>query len=70
MSSAVLARYYKHPVPEDTDVWLAEKARRFRHALLAYRDGARLHAGTTPKAEEINRVALKVGYLVRSGLPD
>lgn len=28
--------------------WLAENARRFRRALLAYRDGARVHAGTRP----------------------
>lgn len=73
MSSTVLARHHTHPVPGSTDVWqhwLAENARSFRHALLAYRDGARLHAGTTPNAEEINRVALKVDYLVRAGLPE
>lgn len=78
MSSMVLARHYRHsipegPVPEGFDVWkswLAENARSFRNALLVYRDGARLHAGTTPNADEINRIALKVEFLVRAGFPE
>jgi TetR/AcrR family tetracycline transcriptional repressor len=73
MSSAVLAHDYRHPVPQSIDVWpdwLAENARYFRQALLAYRDGARLHAGTTPNTDEMNRVALKIDYLVRAGIPE
>jgi TetR/AcrR family tetracycline transcriptional repressor len=72
MSSVVLARHHTHPTPDSTNIWqhwLAENARNFRHALLAYRDGARLHAGGTPDADQINRIALKVDYLVRAGLP-
>jgi TetR/AcrR family transcriptional regulator, tetracycline repressor protein len=73
MASAVLARHYTHPLPESKDawpLWLADNTRGFRHALLAYRDGARLHAGTAPSADRINRIAMKVDYLVRAGLPE
>jgi TetR/AcrR family tetracycline transcriptional repressor len=31
-------------------VWLAENARRFRLALLSYRDGAKVHAGSRPES--------------------
>jgi TetR/AcrR family transcriptional regulator, tetracycline repressor protein len=77
MSSMVLARHFRHPIPEgsveagtdDWRHWLAENARSFRNALLAYRDGARLHAGSTPNTDEINRIVRKVDYLVRAGFP-
>ena len=49
--------------------WPAENARLFRHGLLSCCDGARLHAGTTPNTDEICRVAVKVDYLVRAGIP-
>lgn len=51
MASAVLAKHHSLPVPEDIAEWanwLAENARSFRRALLAHRDGALLHAGTSP----------------------
>jgi TetR/AcrR family tetracycline transcriptional repressor len=51
MAATVLARHHSLPLAEDTAEWadwLANNARSFRRALLAHRDGALLHAGTTP----------------------
>jgi TetR/AcrR family tetracycline transcriptional repressor len=57
------------PRPADALAWFAENARSFRRALLAHRDGARLHAGTTPGDDDLPAIDAKVRYLVRAGLP-
>jgi TetR/AcrR family tetracycline transcriptional repressor len=49
--------------------WFAANASEFRSALLAYRDGARLHAGSKPEARELERVEPKLSYLVNAGIP-
>ncbi|ROS21295.1 TetR/AcrR family transcriptional regulator C-terminal domain-containing protein [Raoultella terrigena] len=70
MASAVLAKHHSLPVPEETTEWanwLAENARSFRRALLAHRDGALLHAGTTPARVGGETFYPKVAYLVRVG---
>jgi TetR/AcrR family tetracycline transcriptional repressor len=38
--------------------------------LLDHRDGARLHAGTFPSAESVERLLRKFAFLVESGLPE
>lgn len=48
--------------------WLAEDARRFRRALLARRDGARLHAGTRPEPAEFAAVESETALLCAAGL--
>ncbi|OED17916.1 tetracycline resistance transcriptional repressor TetR [Burkholderia sp. A2] len=60
------------PQPDDVwDAWLAENARSFRRALLAYRDGARLHAGTRPRALHFSSIERKVALLGDAGFtPD
>ena len=73
MAEAALARHRTVEVPPETDRWLewfADNARSFRRALLAHRDGARLHAGMTPSQDDIVRLAPKVAYLVRAGLSE
>jgi TetR/AcrR family tetracycline transcriptional repressor len=73
MASLVLARHHTADVPEDTaewPVWFADNARSFRAALLAHRDGALLHAGTTPSQAELARILPKVAYLVRAGFTE
>lgn len=72
MSSRILAQHHDHGVPNSIDHWqhwMAENARSFRHALVAYRDGARLHAGTTPTPAELERISAKIEYLAQLGLP-
>jgi TetR/AcrR family tetracycline transcriptional repressor len=70
MAEAILAKHQTVETPRETGEWLtwfANNARSFRQALLATRDGARLHAGTTPCPDEVARVAPKVSYLVQVG---
>lgn len=51
--------------PED---WLVARAHAFRKALLAHRDGALLHAGTTPGSDNFPRIQNQVAALVDHGL--
>ena len=72
MAAFVVAKHFATTIPEDVHhwrEWFAQNARNFRQALLAFRDGARLHAGSTPDANELGRVGPKVDYLVRAGIP-
>lgn len=49
MAEAIMLERHDASLPQEGeawDAWLVENARSFRRALLAYRDGARLHAGT------------------------
>ncbi len=72
MSASVMEHRYSTPVPDDTQrwpEWFSQNAREFRNALLAFRDGARLHAGSKPNEIELKRVELKIQYLVRAGIP-
>ena len=73
MASAVLAKHHSLPVPEDIAEWanwLAENARSFRRALLAHRDGALLHAGTSPARVGGDTFRPKVAYLARVGFTE
>ena len=72
MASAALARHHTLAVPDELAAWpewYASNARSIRRALLANRDGARLHAGTTPDPGQVDRILPKVDYLVRAGFP-
>ncbi len=73
MASAVLAKHHSLPVTEDIAEWanwLAENARSFRRALLAHRDGALLHAGTSPARVGGDTFRPKVAYLARVGFTE
>jgi TetR/AcrR family transcriptional regulator, tetracycline repressor protein len=70
MASAMIAKHHVLPVAENPALWadwLADNARSFRGALLACRDGARLHVGSSPEGDGGDRLRLKVGYLTKSG---
>lgn len=70
LASEILATRHVLPIPADPGdwrSWFAENARSFRRSLLAYRDGARLHAGTRPSHAELERLALKVAYMEKAG---
>ena len=51
------------------DHWLAERARAHRRAMLAYRDGARLHAGTRPTARHRPVLTGMLEVLGEAGFP-
>ena len=72
MSAFVMEHRYTTPVPHEVQSWpewFCQNARDFRTALLAFRDGAKLHAGSKPTATELGRVEVKIQYLVRAGIP-
>ncbi|MET9625942.1 TetR/AcrR family transcriptional regulator C-terminal domain-containing protein [Lentzea sp. NPDC006480] len=52
---------------DDWTVWLAADARAKRKALLAYRDGARVHHGTVPTAAELPAIESQVRALCDEG---
>ncbi|MDT8912575.1 TetR/AcrR family transcriptional regulator C-terminal domain-containing protein [Amycolatopsis sp. PS_44_ISF1] len=73
MAEAALAGHVSRPLPEagqDWRAWFASNTGSFRTALLAHRDGARLHAGTVPRAESLARVLGKMDFLYASGVPE
>ncbi|KWK82584.1 tetracycline resistance transcriptional repressor TetR [Burkholderia ubonensis] len=56
------------PQPGDAwDAWLVANACNFRAALLAYRDGARLHAGTRPRGAHFDGIERKLALLCDAG---
>ncbi|UIJ34320.1 TetR/AcrR family transcriptional regulator C-terminal domain-containing protein [Allobranchiibius sp. GilTou73] len=50
--------------------WFTDNYRSFRRTLLHHRDGARLHAGTFPSAEGLDRLKGKFAFLVAYGVPE
>ncbi|MGM9481521.1 TetR/AcrR family transcriptional regulator C-terminal domain-containing protein [Roseateles sp. NT4] len=70
MSAAVMqeSRAIATPGPDEAwQDWLMEDGRSFRHALLAYRDGARLHAGTRPGEAQRGSIELRLQRLCAAG---
>nr|WP_272918906.1 TetR/AcrR family transcriptional regulator C-terminal domain-containing protein [Streptomyces sp. YIM 132580] len=58
------------PTPDDDwRDWFLDNTRSFRRTLLTRRDGARLHAGSTP-AGDLDRIRRKMDFLVASGVPE
>ncbi|MEU6817920.1 TetR/AcrR family transcriptional regulator C-terminal domain-containing protein [Streptomyces sp. NPDC046860] len=72
MAAAAMAPHADAPLPSPEDDWRAwflANSRSFRRTLLRHRDGARLHAGSTPTGD-LDRIRHKMAFLVASGLPE
>ncbi|MFJ4094090.1 TetR/AcrR family transcriptional regulator C-terminal domain-containing protein [Kitasatospora sp. NPDC089913] len=72
MAQAAMAPHANAPLPtpgDDWRGWFLENTRSFRRTLLLRRDGARLHAGSTPTAD-LDRIRHKMAFLVASGVPE
>jgi TetR/AcrR family tetracycline transcriptional repressor len=72
MAQAAMAPHATEPLPmaeDDWRDWFLENTRSFRRTLLMRRDGARLHAGTTPTAD-LGQIRRKMAFLVASGVPE
>ncbi|KQU96000.1 TetR family transcriptional regulator [Ensifer sp. Root31] len=70
LSDAMLAENHAHSAPKEKDDWrsfLVGNARSFRLALLAYRDGARIHAGTRPSAPLLGAAEAQLRLLCDAG---
>ena len=71
MSGAILRRAHERRLPLEGESWedfLRENARSFRRALLARRDGARLHAGTEPDPGDLEMVEAQLAAVVNRGM--
>lgn len=72
MAAAAMAPLSADSLPsrgDDWREWFLANYRGFRRTLLLHRDGARLHAGSFPSGEDLDRLLHKIAYLTESGLP-
>lgn len=72
MAEAAMTPHASAPLPtpeDDWRDWFLDNTRSFRRTLLMRRDGARLHAGSTP-AGDLDRIRRKMDFLVASGVPE
>ncbi|WP_052856659.1 MULTISPECIES: TetR/AcrR family transcriptional regulator C-terminal domain-containing protein [Streptomyces] len=72
MAHAAMAPHAGAPLPSPEDdwrEWFLENSRSLRRTLLLRRDGARLHAGSTPTGD-LDRIRHKMAFLVTSGVPE
>jgi TetR/AcrR family tetracycline transcriptional repressor len=72
MAQAAMAPHATAPLPtpgDDWRTWFLDNTRSFRRTLLLRRDGARLHAGSTPTGD-LDRIRRKMDFLVGSGVPE
>ncbi|MFJ6846714.1 TetR/AcrR family transcriptional regulator C-terminal domain-containing protein [Streptomyces griseoluteus] len=70
MAQAAMEPHAAEPLPapgDDWRDWFADNTRSFRRTLLMRRDGARLHAGSSP-AGDLDRIRRKMEFLVASGV--
>lgn len=73
MAASALTEHGAQPLPVNGaqwSGWFLDNFRSFRQALLGRRDGARLHAGTTPAGETRVRLLAKLQFLVDAGVPE
>lgn len=72
MAWVAMAPHAAEPLPtpgDDWRDWFLSNTRSFRRTLLMRRDGARLHAGSTPTGD-LDRIRRKMNFLVTSGVPE
>ncbi|EBK4059018.1 tetracycline resistance transcriptional repressor TetR(G), partial [Pseudomonas aeruginosa] len=66
LAEAMLAERHTRSLPEENEDWrvfLKENALSFRTALLSYRDGARIHAGTRPTEPNFGTAETQIRFL-------
>ncbi|PIC01376.1 tetracycline resistance transcriptional repressor TetR [Caulobacter sp. X] len=70
LNDEILARAHDGRAPREGEAWqdfFRRNARSFRTALLSYRDGARIHAGTEAAPDDLDHVEAQLMVLVRAG---
>ncbi|TPK95668.1 MULTISPECIES: TetR/AcrR family transcriptional regulator C-terminal domain-containing protein [unclassified Mesorhizobium] len=71
MNEEILRRGHSHQMPAPGESWqdfVRNNARSFRGALIAFRDGARVHAGTEAEPGEVGRIERLLHFLGDAGL--
>lgn len=70
MNGEILARAQDVRAPREGETWqdfLRRNGRGFRTALLSYRDGARVHAGSEADPSDLAHVEAQMAFLVEAG---
>ena len=70
LAEAMLTERHTRSLPEENEDWrvfLKENALSFRKALLSYRDGARIHAGTRPTKPHYGTAEAQIRFLCTAG---
>ena len=70
LAHAMLVKHHSHALPSENEDWrvfLKKNAQGFRTALLSYRDGARIHAGTRPTELQIDIAQAQISFLCDAG---
>ncbi|USQ95143.1 TetR/AcrR family transcriptional regulator C-terminal domain-containing protein [Caulobacter sp. RL271] len=70
LNGEILARASDARTPRPGETWqdfLRRNARSFRAALLSYRDGARVHAGTEAAPDDLDHVEAQILHLAAAG---
>ncbi len=70
LAEAILTARHTRSLPEENEDWrvfLKENALSFRKALLSYRDGARIHAGTRPTEPHYGTAEAQIRFLCTAG---
>ena len=70
MAEAIMQEQHQQALPsagQPWQEWFVANAHSFRQGLLAYRDGARLHAGTRPRGAHLDAIEAKLGVLCHAG---
>lgn len=70
LNGEILARASDARTPRAGETWqdfLRRNARSFRAALLSYRDGARVHAGTEAAPDDLDHVEAQILHLTTAG---
>ncbi|RUX06780.1 MAG: TetR family transcriptional regulator [Mesorhizobium sp.] len=71
MNEEILRRGHRHRTPQPGETWqdfVRKNARSFRGALIAYRDGARVHAGTEADPQELGHFERLLEFLAGEGM--
>ncbi|UMR33143.1 tetracycline resistance transcriptional repressor TetR [Massilia sp. MB5] len=71
MNLEIMERAHQRTLPQAGEDWrsfLGENAHSFRRALLDYRDGARLHAGSEPVPDTLPALDAQLRFLCETGM--
>jgi TetR/AcrR family tetracycline transcriptional repressor len=70
LAEAILQKHHHHVLPLPNESWqdfLRNNAKSFRNALLMYRDGGKLHAGTRPSESQFEVLEKQLQFLCDAG---
>lgn len=70
LAETILQKHHHHVLPLANESWqdfLRNNAKSFRQALLMYRDGGKIHAGTRPSANQFETSEQQLQFLCDAG---